>query len=189
MYIAEQLAIPANDAFRLRLAKITNAPIGFRRQLNLVQELKSEYPHTIQCIACAHGETRTTWDYNCHAFSLRLNSHEEFWNGRPKQDELLPESDFLENLIETQVLEPQSHSDVQQDDILVYYSEARIKHSGVLTQGWVQSKWGAGHLWKHMVAEVPATYGDRVVPFKPPVPSVVLEEYLAHVRRLTSDRD
>lgn len=149
--------------------------------VKLMERLAKSHPHSIQCVEHAFGAQRRTWDYNCHAFTLGLNKSEEFWDARPECDKGLPESDFMETLIEKGMLEPRSRDEPKDGDILVYYLKSSLKHSGILVdteRARIRSKWGPGHLWEHDIGEVPLNYGEVVIPFNPPNRSTILTLYL-----------
>lgn len=183
MYVPEHLDDPNQLALRQKLDTITCDPTGYAAgtQPGPVTALRKEMPHSIQCICPAYRWERRSWDYNCHAFSLGFSTREEFWDARPKVEELLPESDFMTILIEQRVLDLRSRDRVQEGDLLLYYSGSELKHSGVVVRGRIRSKWGNGNMWEHLIGEVPLRYGDRVDPFNSPESQSVLRKYLVHV--------
>ena len=137
MYLTEHLDNPDKLVLRQKLDEITYDPTGYGAgaQHGRVTALRQDMPHSIQCIYPAYRSERRSWDYNCHAFSLGLNTRAEFWEARPNAEELRPESDFMTILIKQRVLDRRSRDDVQERDLLLYYSGSELKHSGVIVRG------------------------------------------------------
>ncbi|MFQ5906347.1 MAG: hypothetical protein ACE5JA_07220 [bacterium] len=48
------------------------------------------------------------------------------------------------------------------DKFVVYLKDDIPKHFGKISGDRVESKWGRGPIWKHVLWEVPLTYGDTV---------------------------
>jgi hypothetical protein len=182
------LELPADHPLRQKLWQITDDPTryGAGAQPDGVESLREQYPHSIKCLQPRFGYQRRTWDFNCHAFSLGLSSADEFWALRPQEDKLLPESDFVEELIQAGSLTARTQANFREGDVLVYYFESQIVHSGILVGELVHSKWGNGHLWEHKTPEVPAAYGEHVAAFELPCSEEILPRFREYIeRRLT----
>src|SRR5262249_5971429 len=75
-------------------------------------------------------------------------------------------NDFVAWIIESGRLHLIDPASVATDDIILYCDSAEPKHAGRWNGALVVSKWGLGHLWKHRVFEVRASYGNIVRAFR-----------------------
>lgn len=177
MTFTTRLETDQNIELRRKLGDVNTDPTGyaFGAISTIVEKLKAKFPHSLRCLAPKVPRDRRTWDFNCHAFSLRFHAREDFWNARPDVEERLPTGAFLETLISEGRLKPRSPADVSPGDLAVYFDDTeKVRHSGTVVVGdRIQSKWGNLHLWEHALAEVPLEYGSRVKFFEPPEPDVL----------------
>jgi len=121
----------------------------------LIGELARDIPHSIELVEGPAPIDR----YTCvmHAFDLIENQeYIEIANLAPA--DIFASPRFVERLISLGHLE---RIDQPRDgDLIVYSDGARVKHIGVLCyEDRVESKWGAGHLYRHGMFEVPSSYG------------------------------
>lgn len=52
-------------------------------------------------------------------------------------------------------------------DLVLYTKNGALVHAGRFAGGAVQSKWALGQLWKHAIEDVPASFGDEAVVYRP----------------------
>lgn len=113
-----------------------------------IMELKKEVPHNISL-----RELGNKTD-NCHAYTLSktplLSEMCEFI----KKAELNA-GQFLSRLERDGLLK-------ESDDgqIALYFQGYALKHSGLMEESQVISKWGGGNVYSHGIFEVPTMYGD-----------------------------
>ncbi len=168
-----------NPQLREKLGKLNVADPFFLCDIarTNIESLNYEIPHSLECLAAIDRADRKTWDFNCHAYSLGFHERNKFWNARPKKDERLPESAFMQKLIDKGVLKPRCSKHVQDGDIAIYFSGSKLKHSGVVVGARIRSKWGNLHRWDHEIADVPIEYGCTTKFYELPEQDV-LERFL-----------
>ena len=67
--------------------------------------------------------------------------------------------------------------------LVVYLESGRVRHIGRLRAvDLVESKWGVGHLYRHGLFEVPASYGTEVRHFAPISRDQTIDEYVEYAR-------
>lgn len=149
------------QAFDLRaeLERITNSESDTTKHPGLVAALPG---HSIICILPSDPRSPSGLDlhqYNCFAYALSLVAPSS--KARQALERFpfdLPESDFMEPIIETDFVEKNNSFS---GSIVVYFDGMKLTHAGRLARGdRVISKWGRrGQLWEHARLEVPSSYG------------------------------
>jgi len=156
------------------------------------ERLRVRVPHTVRVLPSDHPlRPRSAEDeYTCFAFALALadapaaGTHDE-----DRGDELLAQrntvsSEFIGWMVRRSLLEPLPEDEKpQNDDVALYGDGAQYCHAGIVHHGRVVSKWGAGTLCEHEVAEVPSMYGAECTFFRPISHRVTRDALLAFVRR------
>jgi len=159
----------AHPALRQALSQITAQSTGndVARQIPLVAALAEEYDHAIVLVQEAIPEKPETFRHTCfqHAFEL-VNPPRLIVDIATLYPDVYPNADFVGYLIEGQLFEVPP-SDIQDDDVVVYFEAGIPRHAGKIHGGLIVSKWGTAHYWKHRLWEVPATYGSEVRFFRP----------------------
>ena len=164
---------------RHRLYEITELYTGWEVHLQLaaIEELRVEMPHSVVLAQEAVlGEPRT-YDFNCHAFSFGLYQQEAFWALRESRHDVLPTGQFvcervLPAMSEIRLGVARDH------DLVLYFDGEELKHSGVVIDQGVESKWGTAHRWRHAALEVPLSFGDTLRCFRAPDAAAVVAAYL-----------
>jgi hypothetical protein len=118
--------------------------------------------------------------YNCHAYSLQVNTLPEFKKMGREWDEYetMVSSAFMGKLLDNGVLKPARREGFAVGPVVLYMEGDRVTHSAVVskTNKRLMSKWGSGRVYEHDLYEVPATYGDKVLVVEAPDPARVMEE-------------
>ncbi len=156
--------------FRAALEEATQAsnPFELGAITTAVERIAAQYQRHVFCLRCS-SRTLPPIDpasprLNCHAYSLDLYTTPQFQAALNA-----PESEFLEHLINRQVLLDRAIDAAQDGDLVVYRSSGRITHSGRISGLFVHSKWGEGSLFEHTPLAVPASYGSELHVFQPPL--------------------
>ena len=172
-----------NRELRQRLQEITDEYTEWvvGGQIAAIEALREQRSHGIKLIQEAViGEPRT-YDFNCHAFSFQLHELEVFWEIRQSTPELLPTGQFvLDSLVPT--MESVDSRDARRGDVVLYFGNGRVTHSGIVRGSDIESKWGTAHRWQHGLFEVPSSYGSKVRYFRRPVTKDALIAYLKFAR-------
>ena len=144
---------------RVKLEQITRQE--FEKHPNLIANLHSEYPHSIELATEVAPLNVPLLHFTCfnYAFDLLDSNVMRVVNAFPK---LLSDGQFVSNLVKHR-LEEFSATEIRNGDMVMYSDEKEIKHSGKAFSGFVISKWGRiGYLWRHRLFEIPSSYGDNV---------------------------
>jgi hypothetical protein len=167
-----------DSRLRRRLQNITGEFIGVHvaEQLDRIEALKATYHHSIVVAQVAVLTDQRTWNFNCHAFAFGLHETEEFWTIRENQPAAWPTGTFVSRLLLPH-LEPVPEGDQQPGDLIIYFCDRSVNHSGIVRERLIRSKWGSAHTWDHRVYEVPTSFGSTVRYFKRPVLSDVVAAY------------
>jgi hypothetical protein len=168
------------------LQEITDRYIGdtVERQICEVAALAGKFHHSIEVAREAKPDQPGTFRYNCYMYALELED-------RPgpvvriarRFAHVYPNADFMAYLMAGPLTEL-GVGDLRDEDIVVYLSHGQAKHTGKLRGGFVVSKWGTAHLWRHRLFEVPFSYGDEVRFFKRLPREEVSAHFVAYAERV-----
>ena len=182
--------VEGNPKLRDELQRITDEYTDWivGRQIDLIQDLAKQFPHSIRATCCADQTKLDTFVFNCHAFTFRIHTSSEFrelrTDERRKEQAWGPEGAFVASLISSCLRDAEISKDEASDgDFVVYFEDGCVKHSGVIAGNLVESKWGTAHTWKHGLWEVPSKYGCEVRYYRK-VPSVeLLAKFLSSLNK------
>jgi hypothetical protein len=140
---------------RSELQKITETS-GFN-QVADIAALRKTPPHSISFVTESSEQPH---GYNCFMYALGLVVLPDRLVALARQHEdAFPSARFMARLVE-RGLQNISASDAEDGDLVIYFDAAgNAKHAGIVQGGYVVSKWGTGHIWKHQLFEIPASYG------------------------------
>lgn len=149
---------------RTLLQETTDQYVGdsIGTQLIKISALNEDHRHSIALVAEARPSDRSTFQYNCymHAFELQPPP-DSVTRIASTFKRVFPNGNFARFLIANHLMEV-AGEDVSDDDVVIYSSRGELRHAGKATNGFVISKWGTGHLWRHRVFEIPSSYGIEV---------------------------
>ena len=155
--------------------ELTEWSVG--EQVQRIEDLASEFGHSIQLIQCATQTDPDSFTFNCHAFTFGIHTAPEFKKLRVERPTVVLDGSFVAGLIGSLLRESHNPAD---DDFVLYFGANSIKHSGILHAGRVRSKWGGAHTWEHAVFEVPLSYGCLVRYYKWVQSHQLLKAFLKH---------
>jgi hypothetical protein len=140
---------------RSALQRITETA-GFN-QVAQIAALAKAHPHAIVFVTDA---TEQPHGYNCFMFALGLAVLPDHLAAlAERHDAAFPSVRFVSGLVE-RGLQRIEIADVEDGDLVLYFDgQGQPRHAGIVQGPHVVSKWGAGHIWKHPVFEIPASYG------------------------------
>jgi hypothetical protein len=149
---------PQDPLLRAELQRITETA-GFN-QVADVAALSKTHPHSIAFVTDASEQPH---GYNCFMFALGLAVLPDHLAAlAARHDAAFPGADFVAGLVE-RGLQPITADEAADGDLVLYSDErGRPAHAGIVQGRLVVSKWGEGHIWKHPVFEIPASYGVEV---------------------------
>ena len=127
----------------------------------LLAEVTRDCPNSVRITESPHPIKR----YTCLMHVLDFTEKPEYIDfAGYRLDRVFAGADFAHWLIERGLLAEVSPADVQDGDLVFYFSsEGSFKHVGLRhSNGRVLSKWGVGHLYDHDLFEVPTSYGSDV---------------------------
>jgi len=167
-----------NPTLRERLLEITDVVVAMQigEQVRLIEELKTEFEHSVSLAQEAIPLQPATWRFNCHAYAFRLNTTESFWRLDQEKPNVWPTGEFVSDFL-LPILR-RRESVPQDEDIAVFFEGEEVKHSGVVRGNRVRSKWGTGHVWDHGTFETPPSFGSVVSYFHPIEVARVVEAYV-----------
>jgi hypothetical protein len=172
---------------RHELSRITADGTLLQTHARAIARLSEHHPHSISFVedgnAGAHG-------YNCFMYSLGVRQLPPRLVRLAKQvEEAFPGSAFVVELLEGCHLQEVDEAGAHAGCVVIYFENGLPEHAGIVEQGgFVVSKWGRGHLYRHRLFEVPSIYGDNVRFFEPPQPDEVLRRFVDYVERITRSR-
>ena len=114
-------------------------------------------------------------NYNCFVYAFGLENDPEFLGGKnPIQKE------FIRYLMLWNFLE--KDSSLQKGNVIFYIDkDDTITHSGILVDDQhVISKWMWGPIIKNKIMDVPSSFGDTYVTYKPVSPEFVKKKYFEY---------
>ena len=116
-------------------------------------------------------EFETTEDFNCVMYALNIYLD----NPTTLLGRYYVNTNFLRYLIDNSYIKKIKDSERYKGVYVIYFNDAKLTHIGVLEEhDFVISKWGAGHLYKHKIEEVPKSYGLKVEFFESINPDTAL---------------
>ena len=138
------------------LRKALEERISNNKDLESHQANLDELPnHSITIIQNADLDD----DFNCVMYALNFRLE----NPTSPFGKYYANTKFLEFLIKKNYLSELTSNLKARSSYAIYYQDADIQHIGVVCRdGLIESKWGAGHLYKHKVEQVPSSYGNIV---------------------------
>ena len=158
-----------NPVLRQNLDTITTDYIGDRvgEQLQLMAAVGREHPHAISLISEARPSQPEKSRFTCFQYTFELTDPPpEIVRIATLYGHVYPSAEFVQFLIDNYLTEIRA-GEVHDGDVVLYLANGRIKHAGKADGGFVVSKWGTAHLWKHRLFEVPLAYGSQVRFFRP----------------------
>ena len=173
-----------NPSIHLRqdLQRLTDELVGDRlgEQASAVSALCPVTPHEIEIAeAAVLGRSETFW-FNCFEYALEIADHPEaIARIGTLYTSIFPNSEFMRLLLETR-LQPLPRSQVATGTLVLYLQGDTFRHAGRVSADRIVSKWGTGHLWRHGLFEVPASYGDKVRFFRPLARGEAIAGFIAY---------
>ena len=149
-----------------------------KAQLTLIPKLSK----TIRVTVPVDFDDRDTWGYKCHAFTFDIQNTKELRTLRDDTHNWGPEGPFVKSLMGT-TLKEISKDESEDGDFVVYFSDGKVKHSGIRSGDLVESKWGRGHTWKHGLWEVPSKYGCEVRYYRKVPSDELLAKFLSSLNK------
>jgi len=153
-----------DPVMREELDAITDVYVRERvgEQIALIQALGKDHPHSSSLVKEAIPDQPDTFGYTCFQHAFGLTDPPAVVVGIATQyPDLYPSAEFVQFLIDHELTEVTA-GEVRDSDVVVYFADGRIKHAGKAAGGFVISKWGTAHLWKHRLFEVPLAYGSQL---------------------------
>jgi hypothetical protein len=153
------LALQQQDPrLRAELQRITETA-GFNQAAELAALAKT-HPHSIAFVTDA---TEQPHGYNCFMYALGLAVlPDHLATLAERHDSAFPSADFIARLVERGLQRITTDAAEDGDVVLYFDADGHPAHAGIVQGPLVVSKWGAGHIWKHAVFEIPASYGVEV---------------------------
>jgi hypothetical protein len=124
-----------------------------------IRDLSSRFDHSIEILR--DYDPTNKQNYNCfgYALDLHITCH---YSTLVTLSELgvLVDSQFINYLIQRDVLKEIPFDEIKIDDLVMYFSNSCPTHAGKWKTNKVLSKWGRGLLYRHNIYEVPMNYGE-----------------------------
>lgn len=167
------------EELRTKLEEMTKRFTGLviTHQVQVVENIKQEYPHRIAVRSMADPRSLRTWRFNCHAFTFGLWQQEAFWHLQTSCPDCWPDGAFVTNYLLPGMCQI-SETDIRAGNLVLYFDSERLTHSGVVYDDLIRSKWGDGHVWEHALFEVPKSYGERAEYYTAPPNNLALDAYV-----------
>ena len=152
-----------------------------------IAELAKRHPHAIAFVSDA---TEQPHGYNCFMYALGLAVLPEHLQAfAQRHDGAFPSAAFVARLVDAG-LQRIDISEAGEGDLVLYFDATDApKHAGIVQSPFVVSKWGAGHIWKHPVFEVPASYGVEVRLYRRLAREEALRFFEAFAREIAARTD
>lgn len=156
-----------NLDLRKRLQEITDTYVEGKsgEQPRLVSDLAKIHPHSIRLLELKDPENPKSLRFNCHEYAFGLRNSSKVEKISFTYQDIFPGPDYVTWLI-ARVLTEINFREVQNEDVIIYFSASGVTHSGIWRDMKITSKWGECHLWEHGVYEVPLCYGSDLLFFK-----------------------
>jgi hypothetical protein len=160
------LSTTNDPVLRSELDRITDRFVGdaVGQQITAVKVLQG---HNIRLESEAVPDNPKTFRFTCFQFALGLTDPPELIvQIATIYSDVFPNSEFVNYLVVNYLTEI-ALEEIQEGDIVIYYTGGTPTHAGLIKNGLVVSKWGTAHLWQHNLFEVPQRYGNEVRFFRP----------------------
>lgn len=146
-----------------------------------IQQLRTEFPHSIQLVDQSPTEAIAHLYVNCvmYAFNLQCDDlyraiagnvgihRKTFSRSLVPDKRISADTEFVDYCIDEGLIPSISDRDLEFGDLVVYSDSERCRHVGkLLEQDRICSKWGLTELLEHELFEVPDFYGENVLYFE-----------------------
>ena len=152
------------------------------RQPTLVATLRSRCPHGIEIADDPEVANIPLDQFTCFVHALGLAESRVVERIARALDRGYISSDFVAFLV-GHLFESVSTEEARDGDIVLYWNDKTITHTGKVRSERVISKWGTGYLWQHDVFEVPMRYGSRVTFYRPLDRPVVEQAFVTYLKQ------
>lgn len=128
-----------------------------------IEDLRPRYGHTIHLAEKLTDGRRRVGQFNCYMYALGVRTSETVIRILNEQSAWMKFGKEFLTIVRgtlTRVTEPSV------GDLVLYSDPTGLQHAGKWNSDSVLSKWGLGHVWRHGVFELPASYGDVVEVYK-----------------------
>jgi len=175
---------------RQALDKISNDE-NINKHYPKIKNIRKKYKHKIDLI-----DRPPCWpnNYNCYEYCLSVHNNQKYigTDGLKSKlcsigdNDIFINSEFIQYLIDKKILIKDTKG-----PIVIYFSDKKVKHGGILKNSHVVSKWGKGNLYEHGIFEIPEQYGNSWKTFKKVEESLVIKCFkdYADVRCGNIERD
>ena len=165
------------NEFRKELEKATQG-IPSKHPEN-IYSLSKDYSYSIT-VQCNPNFMDATSD--CFIYVFKEKIPEELIKKIYKVSQKTPENsrNLLQELLDNGFVELHDTKNIG-DTVIVYFDNGIVKHFGKIEKDKIISKWGKGHIWKHIVFEVPISYGNTVKYSNGKIKIEVLETVLNNI--------
>ena len=157
---------------RTRLQEITqNCDLLLHHELIELEHDKTQ--HSIEVLTSPNDNLR----YNCVMFALGIETDPKYMAmAKHCPDDVHADTKFLQFLVDRGYLVESAHKN---GVLIAYLDSGQFRHIGIVTDGnRVRSKWGIGHLYEHVLFEIPVSYGSTLRFFEPIERQVVLDAFV-----------
>lgn len=148
---------------------------------SLLEDLSREIENTIKILDSEHPIDRYTcfvyvFDFVEDPAYVRIAT---YGSGR-----VFAGPEFVKFLLNNNYLSEIRPTEVGDNDIVIYFNGAEIKHAGKISvNGRVISKWGIGHLFEHSIFEVPEQYGNDIRYYKQLAKETALDYFFKYAEQ------
>jgi hypothetical protein len=135
------------------------------RQISEVERLRTQFGHSITLCQAVSDASPGAGQFTCFMHALEISAPPQVvLKILERFDTVYFGSEFVDQLVQKGLLVELAKQ--EDDDILIYFRDGWPRHAGKTKGEMVISKWGLGHVWRHGVFEVPASYGSEVRVFQ-----------------------
>jgi hypothetical protein len=146
-----------------RISQSRGAAVG--RQISQADSLREQFGHSIAICQAVEDAVPSDGQFNCFMHALEMSVPPPLVLKILKRfDTVYPGAEFVAVLVQQRLLV--ELAELEDDAILIYFRDSWPKHAGKAKGRMVISKWGLGHLWRHRLFELPASYGPEVRVFQ-----------------------
>ena len=133
-----------------------------------VEDLRKQCAHSIKCVEDAGGNRS-----DCFSYALEI----------PSKILIATDRIILVEFFSSPILKLLKESRKSIDGgLVVYFSDDKPKHIGVISNGRVVSKWGKNPAYNHALLEVPTAYGDKIRYYQKPPDRLITTSFIEFVR-------
>ena len=114
-----------------------------------IARLSERYPHSISVVE--NGNVGAAHGYNCFMYALGVRQlPAPLVQVAERVEEAFPGSAFVVELLEGRYLREVDEADAHVGSVVIYFENGLPEHAGIVGEdGFVVSKWGKGHLYRH----------------------------------------